>query len=99
MNDRVELSGTPRRKFLDWLIGTTLGSLIIAVVYPVGRYIIPPATGELATAGVTLPCSPDEIEADSGRIFKFGSRPGIVIRTPRANFAPSRQSARIWGGV
>lgn len=74
--------GTSRRRFVDWLLGTSLGGLILSVLYPFGRYVIPPASAEAATASVTLPFAPEEVPPNTGRIFKFGSRPGIVVRTP-----------------
>ena len=71
-----------RRKFLDWLLGTSLAGFIVSVLYPVLRYLVPPAAGEAATASVTLPFKPEEITPNTGRIFKFGNRPGILVRTP-----------------
>jgi Rieske Fe-S protein len=72
---------TSRRRFLDWLLGTSVGGLVAAVLYPVGRYLLPPATTEAASAAVTLPFRPEELAPNTGRIFKFGSRPGIVVRS------------------
>ncbi len=54
---------------------------MLAVLYPVSRYLIPPAAAESAAATVTLPFTPDEIPPNSGKIFKFGSQPGILVRT------------------
>lgn len=71
-----------RRGFLNWFLGTSAGAFLLAVLYPVGRYLIPPAVGESAAATVTLPIKPEEVKPNSGQIFKFGSRPGILIRTP-----------------
>jgi Rieske Fe-S protein len=79
-----------RRTFVDWLLSralttwilsTSVGGLIVAVLYPVGRYLVPPRTGESAASSVTLPLAPDEIPPNSGKIFKFGNRPGILVRT------------------
>jgi Rieske Fe-S protein len=71
-----------RRKFLNWLLGTGFGALVASIVYPVGRYLVPPATEEAETRSVTLPMRPEEVAPDSGQIFKFGNDPGILIRTP-----------------
>lgn len=72
---------TSRRRFLDWLLGTTAAALAAAVAYPVIRYIIPPEASESAASAVTLDFGPDDVRANSGRIFKFGSKPGILIKT------------------
>lgn len=73
---------TTRRRVVNWLLGASGGGLVAAVVYPVVRYLVPPKAEESAVASVTLPLNPDEIPDNSGRIFKFGSEPGILIRTP-----------------
>lgn len=74
--------GVTRKGFLDWLLGTTVGGLAAAVLYPVTRYIIPPEVPESAVNSVTVPFVADDLAPNSGRIFKFGSRPGILVKTP-----------------
>lgn len=74
-------AGTSRRGFLDWLLGTAAAALAVAVVYPVIRYVIPPPAGESAATSVTLDFGPDEVAANTGRIFKFGSKAGILVKT------------------
>lgn len=75
-------SGRPsRRKFVNWLLGTSLAGYAAAVVYPISRYLIPPAAGESAATSVTLPFPPQEIAANSARAFRFGNKPGILVRT------------------
>jgi Rieske Fe-S protein len=82
MHDDSPPAATTRRGFVDWLLGTSLGGLVLAVLYPTARYLVPPASGESASASVTLDIEPSEVAANTGRIFKFGNRPGILIRTP-----------------
>lgn len=72
----------PRRKFLDWLLGTSVGALVLAILYPATRYMIPPEAAESSSASVTLPFAPDDVAPNTGRVFKFGNRPGLLIRTP-----------------
>lgn len=71
-----------RRSFVNWLLGTTAGAFLLSVLYPVAKYLVPPPTGESAASSVTLPVKADEVKSNSGQIFKFGSRPGILLRTP-----------------
>lgn len=71
-----------RRAFINWFLGTSVGAFLIAVLYPVTRYLIPPPAGESTAATVTLPIKPAEVQPNSGQIFKFGNRPGILVRTP-----------------
>jgi len=71
----------PRRKFLDWLLGTSLVGFLASVFYPVMRYLIPPAAAEPTSVSVTLPFKPDEVPLNTGKIFKYGNRPGLLVRT------------------
>ena len=54
----------------------------MAVLYPAVRYLIPPEAADAAEGSVSVPFGPDEIAANSGRIFKFGNRAGLLVRTP-----------------
>ena len=71
-----------RRGFVNWLLGTSVGAFLLSVLYPVARYLIPPTVGESTAATVTLAIKPDDVKPNTGQIFKFGSRPGILVRTP-----------------
>lgn len=71
-----------RRKFLNWFLGTTAGAFIVAVLYPLGEYLIPPQVEESTAHTVTLSIKPQEVKANSGQIFRFGSQPAILIDTP-----------------
>lgn len=80
----AQSSQTPsptRRRFINWLLGTSVGGLVLAIVYPAGRYLVPPRSGESAASTVTLPFKPDDVAPDTAKIFKFGNRPGIILRT------------------
>ena len=69
-----------RRTFLDALLTTGFVSTAIAIAYPVAEYIVPPASGEPATQ--TASAGPAAaLKPNSAAIFKFGSKPGIVVRT------------------
>jgi Rieske Fe-S protein len=75
-------NGLSRKGFVDWLIGTSVGGFLLAVLYPVTRYLIPPPVAESASNSVVVPFQPLDLPPNSGRIFKFGSKPGILVRTP-----------------
>lgn len=78
----METPASSRRGFVNWLLGTGFGAMAVWMLYPVIRYLVPPESGEPRVANVTLPWRPAEIKANSGRIFKFGSQPGILVKTP-----------------
>ena len=69
-----------RRAFLDSLLAIGLVSTAAAIAYPVALYLVPPASGEPDTA-TTVAARAAELKANSGKVFKFGSKPGIVVRT------------------
>lgn len=71
-----------RRDFLAWFLGSTIGALAVAVLYPVARYLVPPKISESTADTVTLDIAPADLDANSGQIFRFGSQPGILVRTP-----------------
>lgn len=71
-----------RRNFLNWFLGTTAGAFLVSVTYPLSRYLIPPEVTESTASTVTLSIKPNDVKANSGQIFRFGSQPAILIRTP-----------------
>lgn len=82
MDDReTDRGGVSRKRFVNWLLGTSLGATAAAALYPVLRFVIPPEVGEAPVHRVKAGTL-SELPPNSGRIFRFGSRPGILIRTP-----------------
>jgi Rieske Fe-S protein len=75
-----------RRRFLNWFLGTSVWALLVSILYPVSRYLIPPEVQESTTDTVTLSIRPADVKPNSGQIFRFGSQPGILIRTPSGEF-------------
>jgi len=76
------MTGTvSRRRFLDWFVGTSGGALLLSVLYPVARYLVPPEIEESVARSVTLAVRPEDVKSNSGQIFRFGNQPGILVRT------------------
>ena len=73
--------GPSRRSFIDWLLGTSTAAFIVSALYPVSRYLVPPPAGESSAASVTLPMRAEDVKPNTGQIFKFGSKPAILVRT------------------
>jgi Rieske Fe-S protein len=82
MTDGVLAEERSRRGFLNWFLGTSVAGFLLSVLYPLSRYLVPPPAGESSAASVTLAIKPDDVKPNSGQIFKFGNRPGLLIRTP-----------------
>jgi len=72
-----------RRKFIHALLSTGFGAMVLSFAYPVLRFLVPPKVGEPRVASVEVPWKAAELKPNSGRIFKFGSQPGILIKTPQ----------------
>ena len=69
-----------RRRFLDYLLGSGAVATLAAIFYPILRFMNPPQIVEAQTNSVSVGKNAD-IPTNSGKIFKFGSKPGIIIRT------------------
>lgn len=70
-----------RRGFLDAVLGFGFVSTLVAIAYPVWRYLIPPASGEPVTQSVVA-AQAAQLKPNSGMVFKFGSKPGLLVRSP-----------------
>jgi Rieske Fe-S protein len=80
-NDEIRLADdNGRRKFLNWFLGTTAGAFLVSVTYPLGKYLIPPEVEESTASTVTLSIKPNDVKANSGQIFRFGSQPAILVK-------------------
>lgn len=71
---------TGRRRFLDFLLGTSVVATLGAIVYPIIRFMSPPKIVE-STENSVVAGRLNEFPVNSGKIFKFGSKPGILVRT------------------
>ncbi|HWQ33589.1 MAG TPA: ubiquinol-cytochrome c reductase iron-sulfur subunit [Blastocatellia bacterium] len=75
----MKLEISRRRKFLNSLLGTSMGATLMAVFYPIIKFMIPPKVTE-ATQNSVVAGRINELAANSGKIFKFGNKPGLLIR-------------------
>lgn len=69
-----------RRRFLDYLLGSSILATLAAIFYPIFKFMVPPEVVEAQQNSVVAGKSA-EFAPNSGKIFKFGSKPGIIIRT------------------
>ena len=74
-----------RRRFLDYLLGTTVFATLGAILYPIFKFIAPPQIIEAAQNSVEVG-KVKETAVNTGKIFKFGSKPGIIVRTASGEF-------------
>jgi cytochrome b6-f complex iron-sulfur subunit len=72
--------GSKRRQFVNYLLGTSIGTTLLAIFYPIIKFMTPPQITESTQTSVVAGKVKD-VAADSGQIFKFGNKPGILVRT------------------
>ncbi|HYV24359.1 MAG TPA: Rieske (2Fe-2S) protein [Pyrinomonadaceae bacterium] len=87
-NSSEDLSapGSPaRRTFLDYLLGTSALATLGAIIYPIFRFMSPPQIVESAENSVVA-AKLIEVPPNSGKIFKFGNKPGILVHTASGEF-------------
>ena len=72
---------TDRRRLVNWFLGTSVGALVAAVVYPVARFVSPPRIPEAETSQVEAGFTNDPELLERGfKIVRFGTEPVILLR-------------------
>jgi Rieske Fe-S protein len=74
-----------RRRLVQILLGGGLVASVASFLYPVLRYLVPPATADLGTDTVVAG-RVGELKPNTGKIFRFGNRPGLLILTSSGEY-------------
>jgi len=74
-----------RRRLMQFLLGGGLLASALAFLYPVLRYLVPPPAPDLGGDSVVA-AKVGELKANSSKIFRFGSRPGLLVRTADGDY-------------
>ncbi len=74
-----------RRKFFDLIIGGSFLTVLASILYPILRFVFPPKLPEASQLQVNAG-KVDEIPLNSGKIFRFGTKPGIIVRKADGSF-------------
>jgi len=64
------------------VLGGSLVAFAGTVLYPMWRFLIPPVDGSVKPTSVVAG-RVGELKPNSGKIFRFGDRPGILVNTPQ----------------
>jgi len=75
----------PRRGFIEVLLGAGFLATAVAFIYPVLRYLVPPKAADIGTDSVVAG-RVGELKPNSGKIFRFGNRPGLLIYTASGEY-------------
>lgn len=81
----IEAAALPRRRFVEILLGAGFVVTVIAFLYPVVLYMVPPKIADLGSDSVVAG-RVGELKPNSGKIFRFGNRPGLLIRTANGEY-------------
>jgi cytochrome b6-f complex iron-sulfur subunit len=73
-----------KRNFLKVILSGGLVALAGSILYPIFAYLKPPKQSEVEVTSVKAGKASD-MEKDSGKIVKFGSKPVILIKTAEGN--------------
>jgi cytochrome b6-f complex iron-sulfur subunit len=77
--DQLSQPEPTRRRAIEILLGSGLLASFASFLYPVLRYLVPPAVADLGGDEIVA-AKVAELKANSAKIFRFGSRPGLLIR-------------------
>jgi Rieske Fe-S protein len=69
-----------RRHFVNALLSSGIVATAASIIYPILKFVIPPETAESAVMSATAGRLED-VQPNTGKIFKFGDDPAIVVRT------------------
>lgn len=74
-------SDSSRRGFLGWFLGTSVGALLLSVLYPIFRFLSPPDIPEATTNQVDAGTVRDPELLEKGfKIVRFGAEPVLLIK-------------------
>ena len=76
---------TTRRRVLEFFLGGGVVASILSFVYPVVRYLVPPVVVDLGGDEVVA-AKVGELKPNSSKIFRFGSRPGLLLLTSQGEY-------------
>ena len=77
--DQLSQPEPTRRRAIEIFLGGGLLASFASFIYPVLRYLVPPAVTDLG-ADEIIAAKLTELKTNSSKIFRFGSRPGLLIR-------------------
>ena len=82
---KVDAPAVPRRRFVEALLGSGFVATAFAFLYPVVRYLIPPQVSDLGADSVVA-AKIGELQPNSGKVFRFGNRPALLIREANGDY-------------
>jgi cytochrome b6-f complex iron-sulfur subunit len=74
-----------RRRLMEILLGGGVLTSIASFLYPVVRFMVPPAVTDLGGDEV-IAAKVGDLKPNSGKIFKFGAKPGLLVLNAQGEY-------------
>ena len=74
-----------RRGLIRLLLGSGFGASVLSFLYPAVKFMTPPDVAESSVNQVSAGKATD-LKPNSARIFRFGSKPALLVRTAAGEF-------------
>lgn len=74
-----------RRRLVEFLLGGGLLASVVSFLYPVLRYLVPPAVPDLGGDEIVA-AKVGELKPNGSKIFRFGNRPALLLLTAEGEY-------------
>ena len=74
-----------RRRLVEILLGGGMFASVVSFLYPVMKYLVPPAVPDLGEDEVVAG-KVGELKANSSKVFRFGNRPALLLLTAEGEY-------------
>lgn len=74
-----------RRRLVEVLLGGGVFASVVSFIYPVLKYLAPPAVPDLGQDDVVA-CQVGDLKPNGSKVFRFGSRPALLLLTAEGEY-------------
>ncbi|HXJ07415.1 MAG TPA: Rieske 2Fe-2S domain-containing protein [Candidatus Acidoferrum sp.] len=74
-----------RRRLVEILLGGGVFASVVSFLYPVLKYLVPPAVPDLGQDDVVAAAVGD-LKPNGSKVFRFGSRPALLLLTAEGEY-------------
>lgn len=74
-----------RRRLVEVLLGGGLFASVVSFLYPVLKYLVPPAVPDLGQDEVVA-AKVGDLKPNGSKVFRFGSRPALLLLTTEGEY-------------
>jgi len=74
-----------RRRLVEVLLGGGVLASVVSFIYPVLKYLAPPAVPDLGQDDVVA-CQLGDLKPNGSKVFRFGSRPALLLLTAEGEY-------------